>query len=113
MRHLIDAPHSDIFDVLTYIRFPLAPLARSERVQATKATGLDGYEDEMRAFLEHVLNGYETQGIRELEPQRLADLLRIRYGGVNDAKRALGSVADIRGAFIDIQKHLFSHRPAA
>lgn len=28
MRRLIDAPHSDIFDVLAYVRFTLAPLAR-------------------------------------------------------------------------------------
>jgi len=37
----------------------------------------------------------------------VADFLRIRYGGINDAKRALGSVDEIRRAFIDIQGHLF------
>ena len=31
----------------------------------------------------------------------------IKYRGTNDAKRKLGAVADIRGAFIDIQRHLF------
>jgi type I restriction enzyme R subunit len=31
MRRLIDAPNSDIFDVLAYVRFELAPLARSQR----------------------------------------------------------------------------------
>ncbi|MGB3710477.1 MAG: DEAD/DEAH box helicase family protein [Erythrobacter sp.] len=107
MRRLIDAPNSDIFDVLAYIRFMLAPMARSERVETAKARGLNGYEEEMRQFLQYVLHSYETQGIRELDPSKLSDFLRIRYGGVNDAKRKLGSVVDIRGAFIDIQKHLF------
>jgi type I restriction enzyme, R subunit len=107
MRRLIDAPNSDIFDVLAYIRFTLAPLARSQRVETAKATGLDGYEEEMRHFLEYVLQSYEMQGIRELDPTKLSDFLRIRYGGVNDAKRKLGSVGEIRGAFIDIQQHLF------
>jgi len=99
MRRLIDAPNSDIFDVLAYISFTLAPLSRAERVEAAKATGLDGYEAEMREFLDYVLHAYETQGIRELEPRRISDFLRIRYGGTNDAKRVLGSVEQIRGRF--------------
>ncbi len=107
MRRLIDAPNSDIFDVLAYIRFTLAPLARAERVQTAKAAGMDGYEEEMREFLGYVLQSYEVQGIRELEPTKIGDFLRIRYGGTNDAKRKLGSVVEIRKAFFDIQKHLF------
>lgn len=110
MRRLVDAPNSDIFDVLAYIRFTLAPLARSERVEAAKAAGMDGYEEEMREFLGYVLQSYEMQGIRELEPAKLSDFLRIRYGGMNDAKRKLGSIAEIRNAFIEVQKQLFQHR---
>lgn len=107
MRRLIDAPNSDVFDVLAYVRFTLVPIARSERVQSAKANGLDGYEREMRSFLEFVLDKYQYQGIRELASGRVSDFLRIRYGGVNDAKRALGSIDEIRRAFIDIQGHLF------
>jgi type I restriction enzyme R subunit len=108
MRRLIDAPNSDIFDVLAFVRFTLAPLARSQRVQSAKASGMGGYEREMRAFLEFVLDKYQYAGIQELAAGKVADFLRIRYGGINDAKRALGSVEDIRRAFFDIQKHLFS-----
>jgi type I restriction enzyme R subunit len=107
MRRLIDAPNSDIFDVLAYVRFTLAPLARSERVQSAKAAGMDGYEAEMREFLSYVLQSYEMQGIRELDPAKLSDFLRIRYGGMNDAKRQLGSLQQIRTAFYDVQKELF------
>lgn len=107
MRRLIDAPNSDIFDVLAYVRFTLAPLARSQRVRAATTTGLSGYEREMQSFLEYVLGNYERNGIGELASGKVADLIRIRYGGVNDAKRVLGSVDDIRSAFVDIQAHLF------
>jgi type I restriction enzyme R subunit len=107
MRRLIDAPNSDIFDVLAYVRFTLAPRARSARVASAKETGLGGYEREMRAFLEFVLDKYQYEGIQELASGKVADFLRIRYGGVNDAKRALGSVDNIRRAFVDIQAHLF------
>lgn len=109
MRRLIDAPNSDIFDVLAYVRFTLAPLSRSQRVEVAKETGLSGYEEEMRAFLAYILQAYEMQGIRELASNRISDFLQIRYGGVNDAKRKLGSVSDIRSAFFDIQKHLFQN----
>ena len=106
-----DAPNSDIFDVLAYVRFTLAPLARSQRVRTACASGLGGYEREMRSFLEFVLGHYERNGISELASGKVADFLRIRYGGVNDAKRSLGSVEDIRRAFVDIQGHLF--RPSS
>ena len=107
MRRLIDAPNSDIFDVLASVRFTLAPLARSQRVRSAVSTGLGGYEREMKSFLEYVLGNYERNGIGELASAKVADFLRIRYGGVNDAKRALGNVEHIRRAFVDIQVHLF------
>ena len=111
MRRLIDAPNSDIFDVLAYVRFSLPPHSRLQRVQTAKKTGLGGYEREMHAFLEFVLDSYQREGIRELAPVKVTDFLRIRYGGINDAKRALGSVEDIRRAFTQIQGHLFLRDP--
>jgi type I restriction enzyme, R subunit len=66
MRRLIDAPNSDIFDVLAYVRFTLAPVARSERASIARSSGLNGYEAEMREFLDYVLNAYEAHGAREL-----------------------------------------------
>lgn len=107
MRRLIDAPNSDIFDVLAYVRFTLAPLSRSERAGAARATGLGGYQREMRAFLDYVLDAYERHGVDELASRKIADFLRIRYGGTNDAKRMLGPVPAIREAFIAIQAHLY------
>lgn len=107
MQRLVDARESDIFDVLAYVRFMLAPLTRAERVQNVQSSCLFGYEREMRAFLEYVLESYSRGGIGELAPDKLADFLRIRYGGTNDAKRALGSIPEIRGAFVDVQGYLF------
>jgi hypothetical protein len=37
MQRLIDAPNSDIFDVLAYVRFTLAPLSRSERAETARS----------------------------------------------------------------------------
>ncbi|HET7222189.1 MAG TPA: type I restriction-modification enzyme R subunit C-terminal domain-containing protein, partial [Rhodanobacteraceae bacterium] len=108
MQRLIDAPDSDIFDVLAYVRFTLAPQTRAARVRNVESTSLSGYEREMRSFLEYVLDAYRRQGIDELAPSKLADFLRIRYGGTNDAKRMLGSIPEIRSAFVDVQAYLFA-----
>jgi type I restriction enzyme R subunit len=107
MQRLIDAPDSDIFDVLAYVRFALVPLKRQTRVLNARADGLNGYEREMRSFLDYVLEAYEKDGIEELSLDKLPDFLRIRYGGTNDAKRLLGSIPDIQNAFVDIQRRLF------
>ncbi|MEO7198803.1 MAG: type I restriction-modification enzyme R subunit C-terminal domain-containing protein, partial [Dokdonella sp.] len=56
MRRLIDAPKSDIFNVLAYVRFTLAPLPRFQRADAARAKGIDGYQHEMRSFLDYVLD---------------------------------------------------------
>lgn len=107
MQRLIDAPNSDVFDVLAYVRFELAPLARVERATGVRVAGLGGYETEMREFLDYVLRAYETHGINELALAKLPDFLRIRYGGTNDAKAVLGPVPAIRSAFVEIQGRLF------
>ncbi len=61
----------------------------------------------MRSFLEFVLDACRRQGIDDLAPDNLADFLRIRYGGTNDAKRMLGPIPQIRSAFFDVQGCLF------
>lgn len=80
---LIDAPKSDIFDVLVYVRFTLDPLSRSERVEGAKATGLGGYEAEMREFLRYILQAYpralalsSTVSIRPLNRRAVSGTLR-------------------------------------
>lgn len=59
---------SDIFDVRGYIRFTLAPMARAERVETAKATGVDGYEEEMRQFLDYLLGSYAKDGSVNWQP---------------------------------------------
>jgi type I restriction enzyme R subunit len=108
MRRLIDAPNSDVFDVLAHVRFALAPLARADRADRARGAGLSGYEPEMREFLDYVLRGYEMHGTTQLEIGRIADLLRVRYGTTSEAKQRLGTVPEIRAAFIDIQRHLYA-----
>lgn len=108
MARLIDAPDSDIFDVLAYVRFTLEPKTRHERVAAVTGGDLSGYEAQMREFLSAVLAAYERDGIEELALDKMGSFLQVKYGSMADAKRALGDVQGIRAAFIEVQKALFA-----
>ena len=92
---------------MAYVKFTLAPRKRSERAALARATGLGDVEGEMRAFLEAVLGAYEVHGVEELALSKIGDFLRVRYGGTNGAKRALGEIPKIMQAFTDIQAHLY------
>ena len=76
IRRLIDAQDSDIFDVLAYVRFAMAPKARTERADNARKSGLGAHEGEMRAFLEAVLSAYERTGADELSLESLPAMLR-------------------------------------
>ncbi len=108
MKRLIDAPNSDVFDVLAYVRFTLEPQLRSQRAEAARNQGLASFEGEMRAFLEAVLAAYEIHGVDELAMTKIGDFLKVKYGGTNGAKRVLGEIPTIRQAFMDIQAHLYA-----
>ncbi|MDA9789628.1 helicase-related protein [Amylibacter sp.] len=108
MKLLIDAPNSDVFDVLAYVRFSLDPMQRSERTEQVRELGLSEIDGEMRSFLDAVLTAYEKQGVEELALTKIGDFLKVRYGGTNGAKRVLGGIPEIKQAFMDIQTHLYT-----
>jgi type I restriction enzyme R subunit len=108
MRRLIDAPKSDLFDVLAYVRFSYAPKTRDERAEAVEATGLNPFKGEMRDFLLGVLKAYSIHGESELSLNKLSAFLTTRYGTIADAKAKLGGVAEIKKAFVEVQQELYS-----
>jgi type I restriction enzyme, R subunit len=108
MKRLIDAPNSDVFDVLAYVKFTLTPLERSQRAEKARSIGLADSEGEMRAFLEAVLGAYEIHGVDELALSKIGDFLRVRYGGTNGAKSVLGEIPKIKQAFMEIQTHIYA-----
>lgn len=109
IRRMIDAVHSDLYDVLAYIAFALSPISRVERVETRKARIFSHYsEDEkLQAFLDFVLVQYVRQGVSELDQEKLPDLLALKYHSVGDAAAQLGGVAKIREAFVGFQRYLY------
>ena len=107
MRRLIDAPNSDLFDVLAYIRFSTPPMTRTDRAEAARSDGLASADENMREFLLSVLQAYEALGETELATRKLSDFLTARYGSLADAKATLGDIAAIKRAFVDVQGAIY------
>ncbi len=113
IRRMIDAEKSDLYDVLAYIAFALAPISREERVITRRHTAFAGYDERQREFLDFVLDQYIREGEQELDDEKLPDLLELKYNAVRDAVEQLGSVAKIREVFVGFQKHLYAERDGA
>lgn len=109
MRRLIDAPDSDLFDVLSYVRFTNPPRTRVERVGDVDVETASKKDAEMRDFLVGVLDAYAARGESELSLTKLGNYLTARYGTMADAKARLGDVAGIRKAFVDLQRELYAN----
>ena len=107
-RDLINAEKSDLFDVLAYIAFALDPVSREERVNRNKERIFAKYADKQKQFLSFVLDHYISQGVDELDQEKLPGLLALKYHSVGDAVAELGSVAEIRDVFIGFQEHLYA-----
>jgi len=108
MQKLIEAEHSDLFDVLAYVGYSRPPVSRSDRAaRAQHASSLE-YEDRQRAFIDFVLGHYVSQGVGELDAEKLSPLLRLRYNNaISDALEDLGGVDKIRDVFVSFQRHLY------
>jgi len=106
--HLIDAEKSDLFDVLAYIAFALPTITRKERAETHKENIFQHYSSKQQQFLAFVLDHYITQGVGELDQEKLPDLLELQYHSVDDAVTTLGSASEIRDVFIGFQEYLYA-----
>ena len=105
--HVIDAEKSDLFDVLAYIAYARRPITRAERAESRKPRILPRYDSKLQEFLDFVLAQYVSQGVSELDQEKLGSLLELKYHTVNDAAETLGGIPAIRDAFVGFQRHLY------
>jgi type I restriction enzyme R subunit len=109
---MINAENSDLFDVIAYIAFALPPITRSERVEARRGSIHKHYNGSLQAFLDFVLDQYVTQGVGELDQEKLANLLELKYHTVSDAAEQLGGVPAIRDTFVGFHQYLYERTAA-
>ncbi|MCA0448794.1 MAG: hypothetical protein LCH62_03380 [Proteobacteria bacterium] len=110
MQKVVSAEKSDIFDVLAYVAFARAPVPRTDRAAYAGEKVRNSLVAEQQAFIDFVLDHYVREGVDELDDTKLAPLLKLRYGSIDDAKGKLGPVPKIRDLFVGFQRHLYEMR---
>ncbi|MDG1670363.1 MAG: DEAD/DEAH box helicase family protein [Akkermansiaceae bacterium] len=108
VKRLTAAEKSDIFDVLAYISYALPTITREQRVEDHKEIIFNKYSEKQQEFINFVLQHYVNEGVRELDSEKLPDLLELKYDSIPDAVAQLGNVKDIRDMFIGFQEALYS-----
>jgi type I restriction enzyme R subunit len=113
IQELISATESDLYDVLAYISFAAPKKTREKRASGARRRVAMQFSDRTRDFIDFVLDHYVTEGVEELDPLKLPQLLELKYGGIQDALSEIGSSADnVRDAFIGFQKFLYEETAA-
>jgi len=108
MQRIIDAEHSDLFDVLAHVAYALAPITREERAAKARVDISVQFNSRQQAFLDFVLAQYVQVGVEELAQDKLSPLLRLRYhGAIADAVADLGQPEEIGKVFVGFQKYLY------
>ncbi|HTE33037.1 MAG TPA: type I restriction-modification enzyme R subunit C-terminal domain-containing protein, partial [Chryseolinea sp.] len=105
---ILGAEKSDIYDVLAYVGYHSPIIDRKTRAERARLQ-LESYDPQQQEFLNFVLSKYVDSGVYELDESKLTPLLLLKYKALSDAKKQLGNIAAIRGAFIGFQSHLYSN----
>ncbi|HLY60230.1 MAG TPA: DEAD/DEAH box helicase family protein [Terriglobia bacterium] len=108
MQKIIDAEKSDLFDVLAHIAYALPTLTREERAETAKVEISTRFNTKQQVFLDFVLSQYVKVGVQELDQEKLAPLLRLKYNNaIADAVADLGKPEEIGLVFAGFQKYLY------
>lgn len=108
MQRIIDAEKSDLFDVLAYVAYALPTLTRADRAEIAKVEIDNHFNAKQQAFLGFVLAHYVSEGVRELDQEKLTPLLRLRYNNsISDAIADLGRPEEIGSVFAGFQRYLY------
>ena len=86
LEDIIRSPKTDIYDLLSYIKFDKKPVTRAERSKFVSKY-LETLENQQRIFIEFVLDQYVNLGVSELNVNKISSLLEIKYGAMADAKK--------------------------
>ena len=109
MQRIIEAPHSDLFDVLAHVAYALEPLTRKNRADRAMAGVSAHFNAKHQVFLDFVLAHYVELGVDELDVENLRGLLTLKYSdSMSDALKDLGAPQEINSTFCGFQKYLYA-----
>ena len=108
MKDLIDAKHSDVYDVLAYVAYATKTHTRKERVIESKRAITSAFTDHKQIeFIKFILDKYIEDGVKALSPSKIQSLVTLKYNTISDAATVLGSPKAIWKTFVGFQKYLY------
>ena len=91
-----------------HVAFGSAPLPHSQRAAAARAANASALSNPQLAFVEFVLAQYVPQGVEELNPEKLWELIKLKYGdALSEAFAQLGQPDSVRKLFVGFQLYLY------
>jgi type I restriction enzyme R subunit len=82
---------------------------REERVANAKVVISTHFNTKQRVFLDFVLSHYVSEGVGELDQDKLTPLLRLKYNdSIADAVADLGKPDEIGKVFAGFQRYLYA-----
>nr|WP_323034838.1 type I restriction-modification enzyme R subunit C-terminal domain-containing protein [Pararhodobacter sp.] len=108
IRRLVDAPDSDLFDVLSYVLYTREPMRRSERAEYVRGKNSEIENTDLREFLMSILKAYEENGESELATRKLGQFINAKFGRVSESKARLGDLSTVKSAYSNMQADLYS-----
>ena len=108
VQEMLNYKKCDLLDVLEYLAYRTTPIEREQRVAIARSEITAELNNNQTAFVDFVLQQYIQQGYAELSMENLPELIKLKYGTINDAKTELGSLGEINKVFVDFQKNLYA-----
>lgn len=108
VQEMLNYEKCDLLDVLEYLAYQSTPIEREQRVAIARSEITADLNEPQSDFVNFVLNQYIVQGYTELSMENLPELIKLKYGTINDAKAELGSLGEINKIFVGFQKGLYA-----
>jgi len=112
LQNMFQAQDCDIYDVLAHVSFSAEMMKRKERAEAVRHDEefLQSYGTEKaRELLLFILERYEHDGIKELQTDRLGELIRLKnLGTVRETGNLFGGLDKLKAAYYALQSHLYN-----
>ncbi|MBQ5998689.1 MAG: DEAD/DEAH box helicase family protein [Treponema sp.] len=108
VQEMLNYEKCDLLDVLEYLAYQSTPIEREQRVAIARSEITADLNEPQSDFVNFVLDQYVEQGYTELSMENLPELIKLKYGTINDAKAELGSLGEINKIFVGFQKGLYA-----
>ncbi|MDD3506227.1 MAG: DEAD/DEAH box helicase family protein [Sulfurimonas sp.] len=108
LKAIFEAEESDIYDVLAHLSFNMDIKTRNERVLAVENSSfIEKYHNEKaKQFIEFILGRYRKDGVKELDEDKLSDLVKLSGIERSELKNSFGSY-NIRDEYFGLQREIY------